>query len=196
MRRVARFVEKPNLELATQYLNSGKHFWNSGMFFFRASVMLDVIGQHMPELAAGLQRIEQAQKGGAGKEAEETRDVFQQAASVSIDYGVMEKEAGLCMVSGNFGWNDLGSWQSAWELSAKDAEGNAVGDSVLLVDASGNLVEDFRPNGKRQVVALVGVSGLCVVQTDDALLIIPRDRSQDVRRVVDLLRESGRDDLL
>lgn len=186
--RVQRFVEKPDLARAEEYLKSGKYFWNSGMFFFRAGTMLERIEQHMPDLAQGLRRIAGAAERGPDDERDATRQVFESTKSVSIDYGIMEKTSPLHVVPADFGWSDLGSWQSAWELSDKDAQGNGGDTSAVLVDASGNLVRDLRTDGKKRVISLVGVKDLCVIETDDALLVIPRERAQDVRLVVEALQ--------
>lgn len=191
-RRVERFVEKPTREVAEGYLASGSYLWNAGMFFFRARTMLEAIEQHMPELAQGIARIEHAAKRGAAAERAETEAVFQGLASVSIDYGIMEKVHDLAVIPADIGWSDLGSWHTVWELGTKDQYGNVAPDSAVLVDAQNNLIENLRtvPSGKR-VIALVGVHDLCVVDTDDALLIIPRERCQDVREIVDALKRRG-----
>ncbi len=191
VRRVKRFVEKPDRKRAEEYVASGSYFWNSGMFFFRAETMLAQIKQHMPELADGLERINRAAEQGAGEEQNVTREVFESTPSVSIDYGVMEKTSPLHVVPAEFGWSDLGSWESAWELGVKDEAGNTRDLSALYVDAERNLVRDLRTSGSGRVVALVGVNDLCVIETDDALLVIPRDRAQDVRLVVDALKEKN-----
>lgn len=190
--RVARFVEKPTREVAEGYLASGKYLWNAGMFFFRAQSMLDAIKEHMPKLAEGIERIERAAKKGAEAERAETNAVFQALESVSIDYGIMEKVKELAVIPADVGWSDLGSWHTVWELGKKDAHGNVAHDAAVLVDAQNNLIENLRtvPGGKR-VIALVGVHDLCVVDTDDALLIIPRERCQDVREIVAALKDRG-----
>ncbi len=188
LHRVQRFVEKPDLARAKEYLASGNYYWNSGMFFFRARTMLERIAEHMPDLAQGLERIASSAGRGPDAERDATREVFESTKSVSIDYGIMEKTSPLHVVPADFGWSDLGSWQSAWELSEKDADGNGGDPSAVLVDATGNLVRDLRTDGKKRVLALVGVKDLCVIETDDALLVIPRDRAQDVRLVVEALQ--------
>jgi mannose-1-phosphate guanylyltransferase len=190
--RVARFVEKPTREVAETYLSSGKYLWNAGMFFFRAQSMLDAIDAHMPELAEGIQRIERAAKHGAEAERAETIAVFEGLKSVSIDYGIMEKVKDLAVMPADVGWSDLGSWHTVWELGKKDADGNVAHEAAVLVDAQNNLIENLRtvPGGKR-VIALVGVHDLVVVDTDDALLVIPRERCQDVRAIVDALKRRG-----
>ena len=190
--RVARFVEKPTREVAEGYLASGKYLWNAGMFFFRAQSMLDAIEKHMPKLAEGIERIETAAKRGTEAERAETVNVFEALESISIDYGIMEKVRELAVVPADVGWSDLGSWHTVWELGEKDAQGNVAHDDAVLVDAQNNLIENLRtvPGGKR-VIALVGVHDLCVVDTDDALLVIPRERCQDVRAIVDALKRRG-----
>jgi mannose-1-phosphate guanylyltransferase len=185
-REVVRFVEKPDRERAEQYLASGRHFWNAGMFFFRAGVMLEALRMHAPEIRTGVDRMLAA----GSREAE--RQAFSEMPSISIDYAVMEKASPLTVVPASFGWSDLGSWQSAWELGAKDPGGNVAPAGAVLLDARGNLVASS--GGK--LVALVGVEDLCVVETEDALLVMPRARAQEVRRVVDALGERGRDDLV
>lgn len=196
---VERFVEKPDRDTAIQYLKSGEYLWNAGIFVFRAKDMLAAIERHLPEMARQLQTL-RASLGGPDEETAIER-FFSECQSISIDYGVMEKEARLSVVPGDFGWSDLGSWESAWELSQKDGAGNFAPEGTILVDAQNNLVEDLRSRAaaegtERPIVALVGVEGLCVVQTDDALLIMPRERAQDVRLVVDALKSSGRERLI
>jgi mannose-1-phosphate guanylyltransferase len=192
VRRVQRFVEKPTREAAEGYLASGNYLWNAGMFFFRAQSMLDAIKAHMPKLAEGIERIERAAKRGAEAERTETEAVFEALESISIDYGIMEKVQELAVIPADVGWSDLGSWHTVWELGDKDENGNVAPESAVLVDAQNNLIENLRkvPGGKR-IIALVGVHDLCVVDTDDALLILPRERSQDVREIVAALKRRG-----
>jgi mannose-1-phosphate guanylyltransferase len=186
---VARFVEKPDRARAEEYVKGGRHLWNAGMFFFRAGAMRGAIEQHLPELAAGLAKIERG---------EDLAAVFPTLPSVSIDHGVMEKASGLAVVKGDFGWNDVGSWESAWELGAKDAAGNVLPSDAVAVDAKNNLVRLLGGAGEAssKTVALVGVNDLVVVDTGDALLVIPRERAQDVRAIVDALKARGATRLL
>jgi mannose-1-phosphate guanylyltransferase len=184
---VKRFVEKPDRARAEQYVTSGQYLWNSGMFFFRARTMSEMIDRHLPELAAGIARIDRAAQ--SGNEAAEVERVFPSLPAISIDHGVMEKADSVAMVAGNFGWSDVGSWQSSWELADKDASGNAAPAGAVLVDARGNLVSDLSADPAARVIALVGVHDLAVVLTDDALLIIPRERAQDVRKALEALNE-------
>lgn len=186
---VARFVEKPDRERAARFVAGGKHLWNAGMFFFRASVMRAAIAKHLPPLAAGLDRLDEA--AARGDEAKVLAEVFPALPSISIDHGVLENADRLAVVPGSFGWNDIGSWEVAWELAPKDAAGNVAPEGTLTVDASNNLVRDLTTNPGAKRYALVGVNDLVIVETDDAVLVIPRERAQDVRAVVDALQKRG-----
>lgn len=189
---VRRFVEKPDLERARAFLESGRYLWNAGMFFFRAGDMMEALRRHQPALHDGLAEIVAA--GAPGSEAERAAldRLFPGLPSVSIDHGVMEHLDRLAVIPGDFGWSDLGSWQSAWELAAKDEAGNASPAGTVFVDSRDNQVVDLRsPAAHPRVIALVGVHDLVVVETDDALLVVPRERAQDVKHVVDRLKARG-----
>lgn len=187
--RVQRFVEKPNLERALQFIESKKHLWNGGMFFYRAQRLEEDLRSTLPTLAEGLDRIDAAAR--EGREQDVLVDIFHTLPSISIDHGVIEKAPRLAVVRGDFGWNDVGSWQSAWELAPKDIADNAASPSTVLIEAKNNLVRDLRTDGQKRVIALVGVDNLAVVETDDALLILPRERAQDVRLIVEELKRRG-----
>jgi mannose-1-phosphate guanylyltransferase len=187
--QVARFVEKPDRQRARAFVEGGKHLWNGGMFVFRARVMKDAIARHLPAVAAGLDRIDAA--AAAGDEERALAEVFPSLPSISIDHGVMEKADRIAVVPGSFGWNDIGSWEVAWELAERDAAGNALPAGSVAVDAKGVLVKDLTTSGVRKRYAIVGVHDLVVVETDDAVLVIPRERAQEVRAVVDELQRRG-----
>ncbi|MFW5876952.1 MAG: mannose-1-phosphate guanylyltransferase [Myxococcota bacterium] len=178
-----RFVEKPNRTRAEQFFSSGRFLWNSGMFFFRADAILQAVDEHLPGLGEALGRFDEAAAEGA--EQALVDEEYGSLPAVSIDHGIMEKVEGVLVVPGDFGWSDLGSWTTAWELADRDADDNAVPDGTIALDSSGNYVRV--PAGK--LVALIGVDDLVVVDTGDALLVVPRDRAQDVRHVVETLRE-------
>ncbi|MGB5376127.1 MAG: sugar phosphate nucleotidyltransferase, partial [Polyangiales bacterium] len=183
--RARRFVEKPNRQRAEQFVANGNFLWNSGMFFFLASRILHAIDQHLPGLGRELQRYDVAAR--AGNEAALVRETYGALPAVSIDHGIMEKVSAVSVVPGTFEWSDLGSWTSAWELASQDEQANVLPEGAIAVDASGNFVS--APDGK--LIALVGVQDLVVVDAGDALLIVPRERAQDVREVVAALRERG-----
>ncbi len=179
-----RFVEKPNRARAEQLLAAGSYLWNSGMFFFRASVMLEAIAKHLPGLSDALAAIAASP---LAEEPARLAALYPSMPSISIDHGVMEKVDDVRVVPGDFGWSDLGGFASAWELADKDAEGNAAPDGAVLVDSARSLVR--APRGK--LVALVGVEDLVVIDTPDALVVVPRERAQEVKRVVEALKARG-----
>lgn len=188
--RARRFVEKPNRARAEQFLAAGTYLWNSGMFFFRADTVLEAIRVHLPGLGEALARFDRAAL--EGREDDVVRAEYSALPSVSIDHGVMEKAEHVAVVPGDFGWSDVGSWTTSWELAPKDERGNAVGPDTVLVDAEGCFVRV--PAGK--TVALIGVRDLVVVDTEDAILVVPRERAQDVRAVVDELKRRKREGTL
>jgi mannose-1-phosphate guanylyltransferase len=185
--RARRFVEKPDLERAAEFLRSGNHLWNAGMFFFRADAILERIRDDLPELADALRAFDEA--AARGEEDRAVSERFASLPNVSIDHGVMEKAPRVLVVPVSCGWSDVGSWQAAWELAPHDAHENALSSDSIAIDTSGCYV--MAP--KEKVVALVGVSDLVIVDTADALLILPRDRAQDVRAVVEALKARGDD---
>lgn len=183
LHRVLRFVEKPSREVALQYLASGDYLWNSGMFVFPAALMDREIRVFLPDLATGLDEIFD----GADLRAE-----YPKLPSISIDYGVMEKARDVLVLPSSFPWSDVGSWDAARDVYPADATGNVALGDVLLANVRGSLI-DARAG---RLVALVGVEDLIVVDTPDALLVVPRGRSQDVKSVVEALEKQGKKDLL
>ena len=187
--RALRFVEKPDRARAEGFVAGGRHLWNAGMFFFRASVMREAIATHLPALSSALDRLDEA--AALGDEGRRLAEVFPTLPSVSIDHGIMEKAGRIAVVPGDFGWNDVGSWQVTWEMAARDAEGNSVPTGSVVLDARDNLVRDLTGAGPKKRWALVGVNDLVIVETDDAILVVPRGRAQDVRDVVEALKARG-----
>lgn len=183
---VARFLEKPDAATAARLVQTGRHLWNSGMFVFTAATMLGELERHAPEVLAAVR----------GAVAGRTRDLdfirlaaepFAAAPNISLDYAVAERTERAAVVPADLGWSDVGSWGALWELGAKDADGNvAVGD--VLLEAAGQCY--VRSDGI--LTAVVGLSDAIVVVTEDAVLAMHRDRSQDVKRIVDRLRAAGR----
>ena len=182
--RVRAIREKPHIGQARAFLQRGGFLWNSGMFVWKASTILGAIERFLPELHAGLMQIREAL--GTEQEEQVVGDIYAGLKAVSIDYGVMEKAEDVLVIPGNFGWSDLGSWDALWDVSGRDENGNALRGNFVGIDARDCLV-----HSPGKLVALVGVSDLLVVETDDALLICRRGRSQDVRRVVEILEGKG-----
>jgi mannose-1-phosphate guanylyltransferase len=185
---VGGFVEKPDRPTAERYLSSGEYLWNSGMFFLTARRMLEEARRHLPALGALLHEAL-----GAPDPAPVIAKGYAGVPSISIDNGIMEKASGLRVVPGEFGWNDVGSWAALPAMRRPDGAGNVVLGDATLLDGSGNIVvsEEGAP-----FVGVVGVSDLVVVATRDAVLVIPKDRAQDVRRIVEAAKQAGRDHLL
>lgn len=188
--RARRFVEKPDLATAKRFVDDGAFLWNSGMFFFRADVLLHAVDAHLPALGAALRDFDAA--AARGDEAAAVRAGYAALPAVSIDHGVMEKAGRVAVVPGDFGWSDVGSWMSAWELAPRDGAGNATFGDVVTVDAKGCYVR--AADGR--TVAVVGLDDVVVVDTPDALLVVPRGRAQDVRAVIEALRRRGGDKVL
>jgi mannose-1-phosphate guanylyltransferase len=183
-RRVRRFVEKPDAATAEGYLASGRHFWNAGIFVFRGTTLLELLARWQPDLARGLEEIAAAPR--------RLAEIYARLPAESIDYALMEKLRDLAMVPLDCGWSDLGSWEALAEvLPASDALGNRGRGGFLAVESAGNLL--FADSG---TIAVLGVEGLVVVRTADAVLVVPRERSQEVRKLIAALAERGRQDLL
>ena len=174
--------EKPDVRKAKAFVKSGNFFWNSGMFVWKTSVILSEIKSYLPDLHAGLMTIKEAL--GKPTEAKTVEKIYRKLASISIDYGVMEKAKHVFVLPAEFGWSDVGSWDALWDISAKDANGNASssGAAIIFEDMKDSLV-----CGTNKLVALVGMKDVIVVDTKDALLICKRGRSQDVKKIVDRL---------
>jgi mannose-1-phosphate guanylyltransferase len=182
--RVRSIREKPPREQAESFLAQGGFSWNSGMFLWKASTIIGAIERFLPDLHRGLLQIREAL--GTDREERVVREVYTAQKAVSIDYGVMENAKDVLVIPGAFGWSDLGSWDALWEVSEKDENGNAVRGEFIGVDATDSLIQ-----GAGKLVALVGVKDLLVVETNDALLICRRGRSQDVRKIVEILERKG-----
>jgi mannose-1-phosphate guanylyltransferase len=186
-RRVRRFVEKPDAATAAQYVQSGEYLWNGGIFVFRANVMLDAIARHVPDLMDGLQPLRSSLV--KARYPQVLARVFPTLPSISIDYAVMEKAQNIAVVPGEFGWSDVGSFSALPEVRPADARGNVTsGRPPLLVDSDRCVVL-----AHDRLIAVVGMQDVVVVDAGDAVLVVPRDRSQDVRKVVEALKEQGLD---
>lgn len=188
---VAAFTEKPDLPRAEAFIAGGDHYWNSGMFMMPARVLIEELRRYSPEtLTAVREALDLAKRDSDFLRLDAT--AFAKAPNLSIDYAVMEKTDKAAMVSADIGWTDVGTWSALWDISAKDDNGNASVGTVLHVDAKNTYVrcEDGR------VAAIVGVDDVILVTTDDAVLLVHRDRAQDVKHVVDALKRDKRTEYL
>ncbi len=186
---VASFREKPDLKTARSFLERGTFYWNSGMFIWKVSSILEALQKELPDTYGELLSLEGA-LGTAGQE-DAIRRAYERIRPVSIDYGIMEKADNVIMIPGAFGWNDLGSWDALMDVSQKDRAGNATRGRIVTVDTKDSLVL-----GTDKLVALVGVDNLIVIETEDALLILKRGHSQDVKKAVEILEQQGMKELL
>jgi mannose-1-phosphate guanylyltransferase/mannose-6-phosphate isomerase len=186
LRRVRRFVEKPTLENAERFVRSGDYLWNAGIFVFRGTTFLDVLARLQPDLARGLEEIAAA--------PDQVDSIYPHLPADSIDYAVMEKLDDLSTLPLDCGWSDLGSWSALDEVLPRDSADNCGRGDTLAVDASGNLL--FSDSGDSGLIAVLGVKDLVVVRTGDTVLVMPKERAQEVRRIVAELASRGREELL
>ncbi|HSR65978.1 MAG TPA: mannose-1-phosphate guanylyltransferase/mannose-6-phosphate isomerase, partial [Xanthomonadaceae bacterium] len=185
VRKVLRFVEKPDAATAQAYLAEGGYSWNSGMFLFRASRYLGELARFRPDILAAV-RDAFARARRDGDFVRLDRDAFAASPADSIDYAVMEKTDAAMVLPVDIGWNDVGSWSALWDVAERDSEGNAYLGDVIAVDTRNSYAY------ARRLVALVGVDDLVVVETDDAVLVARKDRVQEVKQVVARLKASQR----
>jgi len=184
--RVNRFVEKPDLQTAREYLDSGNYYWNSGMFMFRASRYLGELEKFSPDiLTACREALSKAEQDMLFTRVDHA--AFSACPENSIDYAVMEKTADAVMVPLDAGWSDIGSWSAIWDVSAKNADGNVLRGDVLCERTQGSYVYS-----EHRLVATVGVDDLVIVETKDAVLVARRGQVQDVKKIVEQLRRDKR----
>jgi mannose-1-phosphate guanylyltransferase/mannose-6-phosphate isomerase len=182
---VERFTEKPDRATAERFLEEGDYYWNSGMFVWRASVILGEIQRYLPAVHQIVQTILAENRAGINfQQAVEKH--FAAMPSISIDYGVLEKSDQVSLIPCDIGWNDVGSWQAVHEISSKDEQGNALQGNVIAVDCKNSLIRS-----EKRLVAAIGIEDLCVIETADAVLISKSDQTQRVREVVDVLQQRG-----
>jgi mannose-1-phosphate guanylyltransferase/mannose-6-phosphate isomerase len=190
IRRVERFVEKPDRETALRYVADGRYFWNAGVFLMRADRLLEEMGRFRPDILEAARRAvaEGTESGGAFRLAP---DALRACPAESLDYAVMERTDDAVMAPISVGWSDIGGFDALWEAAAQDADANAVSGDALLLETSGTYVNTDGP-----FVAMIGVSDLVVVVQDGVVLVAPRARSQDIKKLVERLKSEGREELL
>ena len=187
--KVVSFREKPQLPAAKRFVKAGNFYWNSGQFLWRTSAILEAIGRYMPATAEAIGKLAPAASRGFTRSL---REQYPRCENLSIDYGVLEKAENIAgFACEDFGWNDVGSWEAVYRLLSKDPAGNVARSEMIQLDSAANYVD-----AGKKLVALVGVRNLVVVDTPGALLICGRDEAQKVSRMVQLLEEAGREELL
>ncbi len=188
VKTVKQFREKPDLDTAEEFVTSGNFLWNSGMFIWKASTILEKFKQHLPTIFDEVEKLKPSV--GTDSQKEAINEFYYGCTSISIDYGIMEQADSVFVVPGSFEWNDVGSWRAVYDLRSKDENGNVIQtDTSATADAKNNLIQS--ESGK--MIALVGVENLAVVETDSAILVCDLDSSQGVKKVVNKLRKD--DDL-
>lgn len=187
--KVEEFVEKPDLQTAKAYLEDGRYVWNSGMFVWKASTILSYFERLLPDVYACLVKIGEAMN--TPKEAEVIKEVYPTIPKISVDYGIMERADKVLMLEGDFGWNDIGSYDTLPVLLPTDESGNVCQGNHLLLDSA-----DCICYAKDRLIAAVGVQNLVLVETKDCVLVCPKDRVQDVKKIVEQLESDGRAEYL
>lgn len=186
---VKRFVEKPNIELAKEYVNSGEYLWNSGMFVWKASSIDAKLRKYLPDMSEGMDKLYDA--AGTDDFTAILKDIFPKFRSESIDFGVMEKASEVYTIPGNFGWDDVGSWLALERVNKTNEYGNMIQGDVISINTKNTIV-----CGAKKLIATVGIEDLVVVDTDDALLICAKDSTQEVKKVIENLKICNRNELV
>ena len=181
----ARFCEKPDSETAKKYVTSGKFYWNSGMFFWRLSTFLDELGHASPDLLRAIEIMSEAL---VSKNHRRLTSVFEVIQDISIDYALMEKARNVMVLETDFGWDDVGAWDALERTCEPDENGNVTVGDPVLIDTQNSIV--YNDSGsEKTAVGVVGINGLAVIVSDDGVLVIPKERAQDVRKVVSELKK-------
>lgn len=182
---VEKFVEKPSVEVAKEYLNTEEYLWNSGMFIWKVSSILENMEQFMTEIYHGLLKIKNA----IGTEEEETvlEKEFMSFSSMSIDYGVMEKAENIYILPGTFGWDDVGSWLAVERIKKTNEFGNIVNGNIITINTRNCIIE-----GTKKLIATVGLQDLVIVDAEDAILICEKDETTDIKKVLENLKICNR----
>ncbi len=186
---VDKFIEKPDYKTATQYVKRWDYLWNSGMFIFKVETILKLYLKYLPKIYKSLMKIEKTL--GTRKEREVIEKEYQKMEEISIDYGIMEKAKKVIVVPADIGWSDVGNWSTLKDILSNGTNENIIKGEHLGVDTVDSLIY-----GSKKLIATVGVSNLIIIETEDAILICPKERAQDVKKIVEKLKEDGKTHLL
>ena len=187
--RAEQFTEKPSLAMAREFLRIGRYYWNSGMFVWKVSTILGEIERHMPRFYGQLMEIEAAL--GTEREREVLEQVWAGVEDEMIDYGVMERAEDVVVIPVDIGWSDMGDWATLYKLLPADERGNVVIGEHVGLDTAGSLIY-----GTKRLIATIGLRNMIVVETEDAVLVCPKERAQDVKKLVEMLKGIGKDKYL
>lgn len=181
---VDEFIEKPGIEKAKVYLKSGNYLWNSGILVCRSSVMLDNIKRFLPKLHKQIETLSEYYD--TDKESEMIKAIYPMMQSISVDYGILERSDDVMVVPGDFGWNDVGSWDMLGVVIPPDENGNIIKAENVAIDTHNSILYGTK------LITTIGVENMIIVNTDDALLICPKSRAQEVKDIVERLKEDGK----
>lgn len=187
--RVKRYVEKPDYKTAEAYLASGEYLWNSGQFIMKCSTILHALKKYSPDVAKPVKCI--GDSIGTNVYKEVLQKEFSSCPSISIDYAVMEKSDSVFTVEGTFGWNDVGSWNALDQVKPLDSNCNSLSANTIVLDCNNCIIE-----GKEKLIAAIGLEDLIVVDTDDVLFLCKRDQAQNIKKVLQILRDENKDQYL
>jgi mannose-1-phosphate guanylyltransferase/mannose-6-phosphate isomerase len=184
-------VEKPDTPTAKQYLEQSNYFWNCGVFIWKASTILEELQQYAENIYSQLETLAGCLENSKGKPGylelnEKGRDLFSSQPSLSIDYAVMENSSRVVLIPAEFGWNDVGAWSALDDVSEKDSDGNVISGNVLAQDCKDSIIQ-----GQNRLIAVLGLKDTVVVDSPDALLVCAKERSQDIKKLVEALNEHG-----
>lgn len=187
--KVDGFVEKPDIEKAKEFLSTGNHLWNSGMFIWKVSSILKNFHQHLPDILSGAEKIRQA----IGTDVYDNvlLEEFSRFDSISIDHGIMEKADNIYVVPGSFGWDDVGSWLAIGRINKTDDYNNVVNGNVITIDTKNSIIQ-----GETKLIAVVGADDLIVVDTEDAILICNKNQAGSIKNVLENLKICNRTEYL
>lgn len=186
---VERFVEKPSYEVAKEYLETEQYLWNSGMFAWKVSTILDNMKEFLSDMYSGLSEIQKVI--GTEEYGQKLNEVFPNFQSESIDYGIMEKASNIYILPGTFGWDDVGSWLAVGRIRNTDEQGNVLKGNIVTINSENNIIE-----GADKLIALVGIKDLVVVDTEDATLICDKNSTGDIKKVLENLKNANRDEYI
>ena len=187
--RVERFVEKPDIKTARAYLSMGNYLWNSGMFIWKVSSIIEAFQRYLPVVSRAMEKLIPVLN--TTDESRALSEIYESLPDISIDYGIMERADNVLVIPVDFGWNDVGSWTSLQDVWKTDEEGNAVKGKILSLNAKGCVV-----SSPQKLAALVGVEDLIIVDTPDAILVCRKDKAQDIKQLQELLKKHGYQGLL
>jgi mannose-1-phosphate guanylyltransferase len=181
---VAEFVEKPNFQKAQGYLSSGNYLWNSGIFIWKTSVIIDNFKRYLPRLYKTMLPLSDYL--GTEQEEEIINQIYPTLQNISIDYGILERSDEVVVLSGQFGWNDIGSWDALGAIFPPDESGNIIKANHMGIETRNSIIY-----GNGRLITTIGVDNFIIADTGDALLICPKDKAQSVKEIVELLKEKG-----